>query len=49
MTVGESHAHESCGCGCGSASAEPKTKEQEIAELNALRASIDRRLQELAS
>jgi len=49
MTVGDSQAHESCGCGCGSASTEPKTKEQEIAELNALRESIDRRLSELAS
>jgi hypothetical protein len=50
MTVGDSQAHNTCGCGCGSAEAvAPKTREQEIAELEALRESIDRRLQELAS
>ncbi len=48
-SVGESAALDSCGCGCGSASSEPKTREQEVAELEALRDSIDRRLSELAS
>lgn len=49
MTVGESEAHNSCGCGCGSQAVAPKTAEQERAELEALRDSIDRRLAELAS
>jgi hypothetical protein len=41
-------AHEGCGCGCECCGdAEPKTAEQEIAELTALRASIERRLAEL--
>ncbi|MDQ3978978.1 MAG: hypothetical protein M3314_05430 [Actinomycetota bacterium] len=44
------HAGEACGCGCECcADDRPKTPEQEIAELTALRESIDRRLQELAS
>ncbi len=43
-------AGEACGCGCECcADDQPKTPEQEIAELTALRESIDRRLQELAS
>ena len=43
-------AGEACGCGCECcADDQPKTPEQEIAELTALRESIDRRLSELAS
>ena len=45
MTVGSTTA--SCGCGCSSDA--PKSREQEIAELAALRATIDQRLEELAS
>ena len=40
---------ETCGCGCGSQAVAPKTAEQEKAELEALRDSIDRRLAELTS
>ena len=43
-------AGEGCSCGCECcADDQPKSREQEIAELNALRESIDRRLSELAS
>ncbi len=49
MTVGDSEAHTTCGCGCGTQTVAAKTPEQEIAELRALRESIDRRLEELAS
>ncbi len=49
MSVGESQALDSCGCGCGSQAVAPKTPEQEKAELEALRDSIDRRLAQLAS
>lgn len=49
VSVGESHALNTCGCGCGSEAVAPKTPEQERAELEALRDSIDRRLNELAS
>jgi hypothetical protein len=45
MTVGSTTA--SCGCGCSSDA--PKSREQEIAELSALRTTIDERLKELAS
>lgn len=38
----------SCGCECCADDA-PKTPEQEVAELRALRESIDRRLSELVS
>ena len=42
-------AREGCGCGCECCGdAQPKTAEQEIAELMALRESIDRRLAELS-
>ena len=44
MTVGSTTA--SCGCGCSSDA--PKSREQEIAELSALRETIDQRLKELA-
>ena len=48
VSVGESAAHNTCSCGCGSADTTPKTKEDEIAELQALRATIDSRLASLA-
>jgi hypothetical protein len=47
MTV-VTDAGEACGCGCG-ADDQPKTREQEVAELIALRESIERRLDQLAS
>jgi hypothetical protein len=47
VSVGESDALNTCGCGCGSEDVAPKTAEQEKAELEALRDSIDRRLAEL--
>lgn len=40
---------EACGCGCDCCAAASKTREEEIAELQTLRASIDNRLSELAS
>ena len=44
------NASDPCGCGCACCADEsPKTPEQEIAELRALRESVDRRLSELAS
>lgn len=44
------NAGEPCSCGCACCEeAQAKTPEQEVAELQALRASIDRRLSELAS
>jgi len=49
MSVGDSHALNTCGCGCGSQAVAPKTLEQEKAELEALRDSIDRRLEELTT
>lgn len=43
-------ASEPCACGCECcADDQPKTRDQEIAELTALRESIDRRLDQLAS
>jgi hypothetical protein len=36
-----------CGCGCDCCADEPKSKEDEIAELMTLRASVERRLAEL--
>ncbi len=48
MSVGDSEAHNSCGCGCGTQHLVPKTPEEEVAELEALRDSIDRRLAELS-
>ena len=45
MNAGDTHS--SCSCGCSSN--EPKPRDQEIAELTALRQSIDQRLQELAT
>jgi hypothetical protein len=48
MTV-VTHANEACGCGCECcADDQPKSSEREMAELYALRESIDRRLGELA-
>lgn len=45
-----SNAGDPCACGCACCADDgPKTPEQEIAELEALRESIDRRLSELAS
>jgi hypothetical protein len=41
-------ASQPCGCGCG-ADEHPRSAEQEIAELTALRESIDRRLNDLAT
>jgi len=49
MSVGESNALNTCGCGCGSQAVAPKTPEQEKAELEALRDSIDQRLAELGA
>ena len=40
-------AQEPCGCGCECCGEATKSKDQEIAELNTLRASIDQRLREL--
>jgi hypothetical protein len=43
-------AGEECGCGCECCGdGAPKTRDEQIAELTALRQSIDRRLGELAS
>ncbi len=41
------HEGDACGCGCGGT--EQLSREQELAELTALKESIDRRLNELAS
>lgn len=40
-------AEEPCGCGCECCETDGYSKEQEIAELTALRESVDRRLAEL--
>lgn len=40
-------AQEPCGCGCECCGQATKSRDEEIAELNTLRASIDRRLAEL--
>lgn len=40
-------AQEPCGCGCECCGEATKSRDEEIAELNTLRASIDRRLAEL--
>jgi hypothetical protein len=42
-------AGEPCACGCACCAAEAKAPEQEIAELRALKESIDRRLAQLVS
>ncbi len=42
-------ATDTCGCGCGSAQTTEKSREEEIAERQALRASVERRLTELGS
>lgn len=41
------NAEEPCSCGCACCTEEPKTKEDEIAELRALQASVRERLAEL--
>lgn len=41
------NAAEPCSCGCKCCSEPPKTKEEEIAELRALQASVRQRLTEL--
>ena len=46
MTV-VTEAAEACQCGCACCAAEAKTREEEIAELLALRESIERRLADL--
>ncbi|MGH2704776.1 MAG: hypothetical protein ACRDJ4_06715 [Actinomycetota bacterium] len=46
LTIGESTG-EACGCGCEAP--EPKTRDEEIAELSALREAVLRRLSELTA
>ncbi len=47
MTV-VTNANEACGCGCECCGDAEKSKDQEIAELRALRESVERRLAELS-